>query len=685
MIIKSSIIKATPKSMANVVRHLLDKPDENEAIGIINGSRQEVGIAFDDAEQFGRKNAVAHFIFSSKEALTPAQMRDAINMTKDEFGFSSDDVKLTVRHQKQRHDDDGNAWDQHFHLLVSMVNPENGRVLDVSKSFARQEKVCRIFEAKHGLEIIKGKHNRAVISAVEDPEIREKLRGAGISSGKRPSAAFTTTEKEVGKRRGHDLADVRNEMRSLWKRCDGWQAFNAAVSEKGWTIENGTKKPDVLILNDENGKYIGSVSRLLGMKKADLDRHIAENATQKPVEASPDHPKARTPDTENTYPSAPRQAHDRPLARKPARKPGSSITDRMRPELVQKSSNHTANNMTAEERKSAEITEKLEEEARQSINEGLIQQKKEQDAFFEMLDSFKSKNGDKKMNKITLPDSFKTVCHGEIKNFERIRDMPLPDQEIREFERMNDKERFQMAYGKVIKAVRDRKQYVKKLEAEIKDLKSNAHWWNKNGQKAETKEADEKRLKEQIAQIALWLAKKIMSKFNLCDNPGNFQFMASEDWNKMEVDEKTKELADVIQEIAECDATGYKKMAANGVKMMEKATEAWKERPEAVEARNGISGIESLLNEDELAERIADLSHEDIEKLKEDIKMHDPCGAVKTIIAGELNAGDRRENEREIKKANEAELAEIMKREQQEAKKEQQKTRKKGGSGNLEP
>ena len=49
MIIKSSIIKSNTKSMANVVRHLLDKPDENEAIGIVNGSRQEVSMAFDDA------------------------------------------------------------------------------------------------------------------------------------------------------------------------------------------------------------------------------------------------------------------------------------------------------------------------------------------------------------------------------------------------------------------------------------------------------------------------------------------------------------------------------------------------------------------------------------------------------------------------------------------------------------
>ena len=268
MIIKSTIISSGTKSFINITRYLIDETGDNEEVEIVSGSRQEVAFAFDDADRFNRKNAVAHFIFSSKEALTPDQMRDAVSMMKAEFGFSSDDIRLTVRHQKQRHDD-GTAWDQHFHMLVSMVNPENGKVMDVSHSYARIEKVCRTFEAKHGLDIVSGKHDRAVIAAVEDPEIREKLQAAGIGDGKRPSAAFSSVTKARCKRQGIDVAEVKHALRDAWSRCDGWQAFTAAIAEMGMVVRPGDKKPIPVI--EKDGVVIGSASRLLGIKKADLD------------------------------------------------------------------------------------------------------------------------------------------------------------------------------------------------------------------------------------------------------------------------------------------------------------------------------------------------------------------------------------------------------------------------------
>ncbi|MBE7619358.1 hypothetical protein GL297_06895 [Komagataeibacter sp. FXV2] len=77
MIIKSTRIRATARSMTQIVRHLLDKPVENEVIHLIRGSRADVRMAFDDARNFGRKNAVAHFILASQE-----------NWTPDRFGIS---------------------------------------------------------------------------------------------------------------------------------------------------------------------------------------------------------------------------------------------------------------------------------------------------------------------------------------------------------------------------------------------------------------------------------------------------------------------------------------------------------------------------------------------------------------------------------------------------------------------
>ena len=71
MIIKSTRIRTTARSMTQIVRHLLDKPDENEVIHMIRGSRADVRMAFDDARDFDRKNAVAHFILAGQEKLDP--------------------------------------------------------------------------------------------------------------------------------------------------------------------------------------------------------------------------------------------------------------------------------------------------------------------------------------------------------------------------------------------------------------------------------------------------------------------------------------------------------------------------------------------------------------------------------------------------------------------------------------
>ncbi len=430
-----------------------------------------------------------------------------------------------------------------------------------------------------------------------------------------------------------------------------------------------------------NGVVIGSASRLLGMKKADLERHMSVSGEQKAAEAGQDHDKAITPDRHETALSGERQPFAKGVRKpSPSMKASRSIIDGLRPERVQSAPRADLNGKSKEMKQAELTTEELNEIQTKIINDQLAEQKKNQREYAEMVESLTQKTGYKPMNTITLSDDFKRVCYGEIEYFESIRDMPLPDEELRKFESMNSKERFKMAYGKVINAVRDRKKYVKELEAEIKELKSNSHWWNRNGQKINTKEADEKRIREQIAQIAVWLARKIMSKFNICSDPGQFEFVSSEDWNKHVVDEKTNELANVIQEIAECRETGYKKMAAKGVEYMEMATKAWKERPEAQEAKLGISRIESLLDTDYFNEIISDFSQEDIEKLKENIKTYDAIGAAQTFINGGLNAGDKRTKAREAKEAIEAkkaaEQAEIQKREQAEIKKEQAKNAK---------
>lgn len=669
MIIKNTVITATNRSMKNVLRHLLDKPHENEQIGVVSGSRQHVAMAFETAKQFGRKNGVAHFIFSSKEALTPAQMKDAMGAVAAEFGFNSNDIRLTVRHQKKRHDvGDNKAWDQHFHMLVRTTNPETGRVLDLSNSYARLEKTCRVFEAKHDLKIVKGKHDKAVLHAVDDPEIRAKLVAAGIGQGRRPKAAFTSTEKEMGKRDGTDLSDVRNAMRAAWKSTENWQDFKASVEGHGWTIAPGTRKPDVLVLNDENGRYIGAVGRLLGVNKAALERVVAgepiPHKGRKPDAVA--RPEPAIVDTEAKPSKTPEKPDAKP-AKSPQIRSKSTVPDAGTGRV--QSTIHVDLKGKSEQERNAEIsTEKAEAEKVEIANKSLKESKQFYD---DMLEMFSIKTGKGKMNTITLTDSFRMVCAGEIENFERIRDEPLPTEEMESYDVMTSKEKFEFANKKVLEGIRKRKSEIRALEQEIKDLKSNDHWWNRNGTKADSKEAQNEEKKAVLQALCVWFARKLLSKFNVVDDPGPWRSHTPREWNEMIVSDREMRLAEVIDQVADMKATGYKKLTQEAVELLDESLEKWKNRPEVHDATKQIVAIKSLLDADEFAERVAELPDADKEKLIADIAGHDPCGAVKTLAAGEIHAADIREQEHqkleEIRKR-EQEQAEIREREQKEKK-----------------
>ena len=238
MLVKSNPIKATRKSERSIVHHLTGKLDENERIDVMAGSADDVNFAYDTAKIHGRKNAVQHFILSSDVTLNKDQVRDMARMLGQEFKFSPADVALMVRHTKERHEPGGSP--EHYHMLVNLVDPETGHVRNMSHSYARHEKVSRLFELKHGLSLTKGRHNRAVIAAVDDDA---KARLEHLGEGKPPSAAFSSATKERCKRQGIDVAEAKSTLRDLWKQSDNWQAFTAAIHEHGMIVRQGDKKP----------------------------------------------------------------------------------------------------------------------------------------------------------------------------------------------------------------------------------------------------------------------------------------------------------------------------------------------------------------------------------------------------------------------------------------------------------
>ncbi|GLP89563.1 hypothetical protein GCM10007868_06380 [Gluconobacter frateurii] len=174
---------------------------------------------------------------------------------------------LAVIHTKTRHD--GKADNRHCQFLVRTTHAETGKVLDVSHRYERQEKVARLFELKHGLELTRGRHNVAVYHAVPE-EYRDRLKG--LCEGPLPNSCLSDPQSKLSQRQGASPFDIKYEVRELFSRSQSWQAFEQTLTDRGWSLEAGQKKPDVLILKDENGVFVGSLSRLLGLKKAELQQ-----------------------------------------------------------------------------------------------------------------------------------------------------------------------------------------------------------------------------------------------------------------------------------------------------------------------------------------------------------------------------------------------------------------------------
>ncbi|GLH30332.1 hypothetical protein WSS15_29820 [Acetobacter pasteurianus] len=95
-----------------------------------------------------------------------------------------------------------------------------------------------------------------------------------MCEGDLPNSFAQDRTAQYAKREGRDLFSLKDEAKHIFAESSSWNEFKNKISERGWTIEQGTKKPDVLILNDENGKLIGSLSRVLGIKKDELNNII---------------------------------------------------------------------------------------------------------------------------------------------------------------------------------------------------------------------------------------------------------------------------------------------------------------------------------------------------------------------------------------------------------------------------
>lgn len=274
MIIQESRIKTRSGARA-ITRHVLHGP-KNEAIRIRAGSEWLLHDAMQEAERENLTYGLRHIAFNPDAPMTDAQLAAFARRICHEFHADPEHMTLVI-HQK-----DGST---HAHLIL----PEwqQNHILDSRFSWIRLEKLARLEEIRLGHALVAGRHDSAIAKALRK---EGKHREADLidalmpeQPANKPRAAYTSQSHRMAERQGLDLPQLKHLVCSLWNQSDGLKSFRAALTEHGLTMREGDradKRPGAHIIEGQDGKLIGSFTRLTKVRMAEFRKLLSEEKQQ---------------------------------------------------------------------------------------------------------------------------------------------------------------------------------------------------------------------------------------------------------------------------------------------------------------------------------------------------------------------------------------------------------------------
>ncbi|MFP2874085.1 relaxase/mobilization nuclease domain-containing protein [Acetobacter tropicalis] len=583
MIIKSKPISASSGSRA-IFNHLVNKVEENEYISVLEGSRQNIDNCVNDAQAMNRANSVIHFIISSDEPITRQQALKMTSMLGNEFQFTEDDIMLMAEHGKERHN--GTSDNKHWHFLVRANNPETEKTLNLSNAYKRQELVARTFEIENNLKLTQGRHNKYVYHNIDE---KYKKLIAPLCEGDLPNSFTNDRTAQLAKREGRDLFTLKDEAKHIFNESSCWNDFKGKIAERGWTIEQGTKKPDVLILKDEKGKLIGSVSRVLGIKKDELNNMIEmpdNNIASRVMRGTSGNVSTLTAD-EGQAPSTPSQTSEHTPGEAQEHIPALQQTSPQPAEIgsgtdtTNEAKAEVSEGMTAEEKLAINEFNKEQNEKEKLLKESLANQKKFAE---QMLEDMKKKQQPK------LQPSWNDVLDDREKLLTDIIDKPHPElkslsnKQTRNFLYKNFKDELDDFYN-------DRKKYLS-LRKEIRELQQKDKWYHFiEKSKLSKKEKEEQEKIKKLMLMATYLVHCMMHKIGLNTvRPNPFDYLTDEQKREYEIQYKKDKLAQKLlqnSDRAKClDSIAVLKVFENDSKLMK-----WKSRDEVIHAKMALKKL----------------------------------------------------------------------------------------------
>jgi hypothetical protein len=275
MIIKS--YRTPTKYGHNRFRNHVFRGVENEEINLVQGVEQDAEDIFDEADREGRRYAIRHLIISPGEETSADEMMRIVRDLAEEFGFNPD-TAVIVEHVKPRFG--GTGFERHWHILVPDWDRDgDGRVLDTSHNFAKQEKISRLAEHRLGHRFIEGggAHLQAVVAAMM-PDHREVALAlaAAFPGPVQPRFAFNHAEAQKAKRFGADLSEVRAIVRSAWRATLTVAELEAELEKHKLKIAVGDKQPPVWVVTNLAGETLLRVTKAAHVTKAEVHIRLGE-------------------------------------------------------------------------------------------------------------------------------------------------------------------------------------------------------------------------------------------------------------------------------------------------------------------------------------------------------------------------------------------------------------------------
>ncbi|MGF9562957.1 hypothetical protein AAIH70_05555 [Neorhizobium sp. BT27B] len=284
----------TRRDSRNLAAHLLK--EQGIAVEIVNSAAPDLRAVMADME-LARDGSAAdaaflHIFISPSRNMSRDELRRVGELVLRHFGAEEHQSAFVYHHKPRR----GGEGGSHLHLVVGRIGLD-GDVLPAGFEIIRMETAMRIAEFEMDEPATLGRHHASAIRwlrANGREDVADWLEATLGYNPDKPASAASPSKRQALARKGVELADVAEVVRSAWSAADGGRSFAAALRAEGIAIVRG-EKTNVYIVRHGDVE-VGALDRIVKLKRREVAARMEGFEYEHPEDHQPDRrPEDRIP------------------------------------------------------------------------------------------------------------------------------------------------------------------------------------------------------------------------------------------------------------------------------------------------------------------------------------------------------------------------------------------------------